>query len=224
MENCAITRCPCCYGRRFNQVAVLDEALVQQWQLSPEERAYVELQQGLHCSRCKNNLRAMALASVITRRRMPLAAWVLSRPWLRVLEVNTAGALTKFFRVMPRHRLTVFPDVDMMALPFDDGSFDLVIHSDTLEHVPDPVAGLRECRRVLSPRGRLCFSIPIIVGRASLQRPVDQPSYHGSAGGPDLVVTEYGADFWTQIHQAGFTRSAITALTYPAGLAIEALP
>src|SRR5208282_3830755 len=41
----------------------------------------------------------------------------------------------------------------------------LVIHSDTLEHVERPVRALEECRRVLAPGGRVCFTVPIIVGR-----------------------------------------------------------
>ena len=49
---------------------------------------------------------------------------------------------------------------DMQALPHADGAFDLVVHSDTLEHVPDPVRGLAECRRVLKPRGLLILETP----------------------------------------------------------------
>jgi hypothetical protein len=32
---------------------------------------------------------------------------------------------------------------DMRAMPYADASFDVVIHSDTLEHVPGAVAALR---------------------------------------------------------------------------------
>ena len=43
----------------------------------------------------------------------------------------------------------------MQALDFDDGTFDTVITSCTFCSVPDPVAGLREVRRVLKDDGRL---------------------------------------------------------------------
>jgi SAM-dependent methyltransferase len=41
-----------------------------------------------------------------------------------------------------------------------DGSFDLVILFQTLEHLPDPLAALRHCRRLLAPGGRLVVSVP----------------------------------------------------------------
>jgi SAM-dependent methyltransferase len=45
-------------------------------------------------------------------------------------------------------------------LPFPDESFDGVILKDLLEHVADPVALVREVRRVLRPGGRVFASSP----------------------------------------------------------------
>ena len=44
---------------------------------------------------------------------------------------------------------------DVYALAFDDGSFDVVHAHQVLQHLTDPVAALREARRVLAPGGRL---------------------------------------------------------------------
>jgi SAM-dependent methyltransferase len=50
-------------------------------------------------------------------------------------------------------------DVDR-PLPFEDGAFDGVVLKDLLEHVADPVAVVREVRRVLRPGGRVFASSP----------------------------------------------------------------
>jgi SAM-dependent methyltransferase len=45
-----------------------------------------------------------------------------------------------------------------MALPFADGSFDLVLCQEMLQFVSDRVGALHEVRRVLSPGGRFLVS------------------------------------------------------------------
>jgi SAM-dependent methyltransferase len=51
-----------------------------------------------------------------------------------------------------------FARADGMALPFRDGSFDLVLSHAVIEHVADAALYLRECRRVLAPGGRFYLS------------------------------------------------------------------
>jgi ubiquinone/menaquinone biosynthesis C-methylase UbiE len=49
----------------------------------------------------------------------------------------------------------VFIAADLSALPFADGSFDGVTCGYVLEHLPEPVDGLRELARVMCPGGRM---------------------------------------------------------------------
>lgn len=49
---------------------------------------------------------------------------------------------------------------DAAHLPFTDGSFDAVICSEVLEHVPDPAKAIAEAARVSAPGGLFLFSTP----------------------------------------------------------------
>jgi len=220
--------CAVCGNEAWRDHAILWPALVAEWQLAPHEHAYVDRQQGTLCTGCGANLRSAALARAILDARgatgtlrdfaaSPAAAA------LDVLEINEAGMLGPTLRRMPGHRLATYPEVDMHALPYPDAAFDLVVHSDTLEHVPDPVHALTECRRVLRPGGALCLTVPTIVGRLTRGREGLPPSYHGDPAttSEDFAVrTEYGADAWTQLALAGFARIGIAVLDFPSATAL----
>jgi len=144
---------------------------------------------------------------------------------LKILEINKAGNLHEFLKKHPRHMLVEYPEYDMMALNLPDDHFDLVIHSDTLEHISDPLKALRECFRVLKEGGKLFFTIPLIVDRPTRFRKGLPPSYHGSpdCGAADYRVhTEFGSDAWKLVLEAGFKSLKIHAQEYSAGMAYEA--
>jgi SAM-dependent methyltransferase len=188
----------------------------------------VDRQQGTCCSRCGANLRSGALAEALLGAvggTGTLLEFVdtSAAAGLEVLEINEAGSLSPVLARLASHRLARFPDLDMQRMPFPDGSFDLVIHSDTLEHVSDPLRALAECRRVLPSTGALCFTVPIIVGRLTRSCAGRPPSFHGTPAlqSEDLrVQTEFGADMWTWLLRAGFAAVTLTTTEYPAALAI----
>lgn len=223
-------KCCVCGHAEFIYSEVLWDELIQAWQLSIRETDYINRQQGLSCKGCGSNLRSIALAKAVMSSygyEGCFDKFVESSQaaQLRVLEINEAGALSALLSKMPLYRFVQYPDFDMTKLDLPSGVFDLVIHSDTLEHIDYPLTGLSECRRVLAENGRCIFSIPIIVDRMSRSRVGLPKSYHGSpeTAGDDLIVhTEFGTDFWQLVLQAGFGSCAVHCLEYPAGLAIEA--
>ena len=58
------------------------------------------------------------------------------------------------------------PDIwgDGLSLPFESSSFDTVLSSQVLEHVPEPGQFVAEISRVLKPGGRLILTAPHIWG------------------------------------------------------------
>ncbi len=55
---------------------------------------------------------------------------------------------------------------DVMSLPYEDQSFDVVMAAHVLEHLPDPLRALAEMVRVLKPSGMvfLCVTRPSLFG------------------------------------------------------------
>jgi SAM-dependent methyltransferase len=90
---------------------------------------------------------------------------------------------------------------DLTALTFADDSIAAVISLDTLEHIPDYEAGLREIRRVLEP------------GAAAV---LHTPCYY--VGRPDNVPIEPGADPWEHVRYQSMR--AIVESIARAGLAV----
>ncbi len=54
----------------------------------------------------------------------------------------------------------VLASANALSLPFADNSFDKVICSEVLEHIPDYRGALKEIDRVLKPGGLFCASVP----------------------------------------------------------------
>lgn len=222
--------CSVCGGSSFQDHAIIWDALATEWELTPEERTCIDRQQGTTCVSCGANLRSVALADAIriwAGTALVLNAFVRhpSAARLAVLEINEAGMLGPMLRRLPGHVLAAYPAVDMRALPYASASFDLVVHSDTLEHVPQPLRALEECRRVLRVGGALCFTVPTLVGRMTRSRAGLPASYHGTSGieADDFAVhTEFGADMWTWPLRAGFSAVTVNAVDYPSALAMTA--
>lgn len=149
------------------------------------------------------------------------------RKWrnLSVLEINEAGDLSPVLSKFKQHRLVSFPEIDMQNINFNNCSFDLVVHGDTLEHIPSPSDALSECYRILKHGGHMAFTVPVIVGRPTCSRASLTPSYHGNPlEKPEdyLVHSEFGTDVCELVLEAGFNAVQIFAIEYPTALAFVA--
>ena len=86
---------------------------------------------------------------------------------------------------------------DIASIPVEDGSFDAVICSEVIEHVPDPVAVMAEFARILKPGGRLILTAPLGSG-------IHQEPYHFYGG-----FTPYW--FEKFLSEKGFAQTSVIA-------------
>ena len=73
---------------------------------------------------------------------------------LQIARGNSAGAESQ-----PGARLQL-AQADAQNLPYAASSFDIIVSCETIEHLPDPSAALREMARVARPGGKLFLTTP----------------------------------------------------------------
>ena len=95
---------------------------------------------------------------------------------------------------------------DITRLTFADGSFDIVITSELLEHVVNPWQGFAEVRRVLRVGGRHIFTIPYTPGRRTRSRAGLAKVYHADPIRREgiVVCTDFGDDLPRLLDDHGF--------------------
>ena len=157
------------------------------------------------------------------------------RPGMRVLDLGCGrgGVLEQLgeavsrpfgvdpdFRSLAEHRLPGLPRAvaTAEAVPFAPESFDLVLSSWVLEHLPDPARTFREVSRVLRPGGLFVFLAPGAHSPAALLNRLLQPLQRW------LVPRLYGraeADSFPVVYRAN-SRRRVIRLARGAGLALRA--
>lgn len=216
-------RCAVCGQRALmlRRPRSIPRKLIAMWGLTPRLAEALIRKETLRCSRCGAKLRARRLAEVLVelgprdRGFRSVRDWVASPEVqaLRVAEINKVDGLHQELLKLPHLRYSEFeaqPSVaseDLTRLSYDDESFDIVITSESLEHVPDLAAALGEIRRVLKPGGVHVFTIPLLpsvertFSRARLGAKGEievlvPPLIHHPGGDAGWVVfTEFGMDF-----------------------------
>lgn len=95
---------------------------------------------------------------------------------------------------------------DITAIPHPDGSFDAVVCSHVLEHVPDDRRAMSEVFRVLRPGGAAYFMQPVDFERAATYEDASivDPAERERAFNQFNHVRVYGRDVAARLQQAGF--------------------
>lgn len=102
----------------------------------------------------------------LNRRRSPLYLAERNTPLFRYMVDHMEPGLFTFSEYCePGLRSGTVVDgtrhEDLQATSFADSSFDIVITSEVLEHVPDAGRAEREIVRILRPGGAYCFTVPL---------------------------------------------------------------
>jgi SAM-dependent methyltransferase len=225
---------PMLYRRR-----VIPRRLEELWGLSPRLALALARKESLDCSGCGAKLRARRMAKVLLHIYQvgspPAPASSLAR-WaeypqaqaLRVAEINRIEGLHDHLSRLPGFQSSDYQpgslhgtithgirSEDLTQLTYPESSLDLVLTSETLEHVPDLHAALKEIHRVLVPGGLHVCTVPLLPGTAKTYPrirvcPDGSLDYcaplichpGGDVGYP--VFTELGEDFPDILRQAGF--------------------
>jgi SAM-dependent methyltransferase len=172
------------------------------------------------CAECGSSLRVRLLAEALLALYGAGArsvAELVQEPGfrgLRVAEINAAGRMHPFLAVHPALTYVEYPQEDIQSLSWPDDSYDLVLTSETLEHVPDLRRALAETRRVLRPGGRHLLTVPVDPRRdVTASRDWLPEQHHGRGGGPFALVTrradmlahwDIGRDMPELLREAGF--------------------
>lgn len=195
---------------------IIDDTLALSWQIDKDTRKKFNLRESQFCPKCKNSLRTREFAKVIMKKfhsnKESFKQWIKNNSDLKIAEINSVGRLHKYLKNSNNLYYSEFikkasiknlyykyllgiRHVDITETPYRDNSFDVVLHSETLEHVANPLKALKECKRILKPQGICIFTIPVIPDRKTKNVLINR-SYHGKGRKKDyLVYWEFGWDF-----------------------------
>lgn len=185
------------------------------------------------CEVCGLNSRMRALRSALDRYKIPSSAPI----FLAESVTPSYSALKKDFPhligseylghgIQPGAEVYVerlgvrVRHEDLRQLSFQEGAFEVVLTQDVFEHIPDYRAALKECFRVLSPGGRLLFTIPFFWDQTETFVRVSlgvngemihhaPPEVHGNptTGEGALCYQNFGWDLLDDLDTVGFVDS-----------------
>ena len=229
-------------SRMYFNPWVINKRTLSDWGNSDTAHEYL-VRESSFCSGCGASFRVRRISEVLLQRMCKRNHGFLNEclhsaefnnlSILQLNEIGGAGSLqetlgkahnvtTTFYNTKYRFGEVIngYSNQDMSNLTFEDESFDLVLHSEVLEHVPDFRRAHSESIRVLKSGGELIFTVPVqlhsdktfsrftldSLGGLILKAPF---IWHGWAGGPFSILPKredylelhsFGADVLSQFH------------------------
>ena len=180
---------------------------------------------GIRCGQCSAGVVQISMGWALRELEPSLGS-------LRVCELSAQGAIASFVQdnaksvalseyyegVLPGslHGNVRCEDVQRLTYPAD--TFDLVTHTEVLEHVPNDRLAFRELLRVLRPGGRTIFTVPVHGGDKTLERArlenghiqyLQEAVYHTDPLRAEgiLAYRDYGRDILGRLMDAGFVNA-----------------
>lgn len=140
---------------------------------------------------------------------------------VEIVATDLNQAMVDFAAAKPDVARATLRQADALALPFADGSFDVIVCQFGVMFFPDRVIGYREARRVLKPAGRLLFNawdslahnpLPALLTETLAARfPADPPRFFERTPHGYHDVGRIRAD----LAAAGFGDVSIDTMTLP---------
>ncbi|BAP33579.1 uncharacterized protein CHSO_4542 [Chryseobacterium sp. StRB126] len=151
---------------------------------------------------------------------------------LRIYNVESNGALHHYLKHIDHYICSEYfgpyethgkeqngiLNVDLMNIPFDDNTFDLIVSTEVFEHIPNPYKAFSEVHRILKKGGSHVFTVPYYEDkendevRAFLDGNNEivhlmKPEYHGDPIRSDegiLVYTIFAKEMQKKLELIGF--------------------
>jgi ubiquinone/menaquinone biosynthesis C-methylase UbiE len=150
--------------------------------------------------------------------------------WSEIFATDLNNAMVAHAQLVGTARTVSWRQADVMALPYDDESFDVVVCQFGVMFFPDRVAAYREIRRVLRPGGTFLFNIwngiesnefaAVVTDAVSTLYPEDPPVFLARTPHGHGCPTEIEAD----ARAAGFRKCELFQLDNISAAATPDIP
>ena len=221
---------------RFDPTIITPQ-LREAWGISERLVEAFNRKESMFCGSCGSSLRVRRLAAVLMQ-TFAESSGLSCRSFaellenkqfrdLKIAEINACGGLHSYLKDHPNLSYSEWVSdatpgemrdgvrcEDLQRLTYPDNYFDIILTSETLEHVPDPEKAWQEIFRTLKNGGYHIFTIPVLLSQPTTVRRTNlvngkrenllAPAYHGAWGSENMFVyTDFGMDLVEKLDGIG---------------------